>query len=119
MIKFNLYNITDTETKEKAKVFYSVDSHTPGNPSVAIYAKGYGNKLGKFLAGVRNDTDIMTDYFDKDSVTLFEGDKHYAAARAAAERLQAKQDAAFEKKYGETREAMAARQAAKYAAYAA
>ena len=116
MIKFNLYNVTDTETKAKAKVSYSVDSHISGKPCVTLYAKGYGNELSKFFSNVCNDSDIMTDYFCKDSVRFFEGDFHYSAARAAAEKLQAKQDAAFEKKYGASRKELAARQAATYAA---
>ena len=90
MIKFNLYNITDTETKEKVKVNYDLDNHIDGIKRVTIRAKDYGDVLSRFFEGVANDTDSMTDYFCKDSVQFFEGDAHYAAARATAERLKAK-----------------------------
>ena len=91
MIKFNLYNVTNTTTKQKAKVYYSLDGRIDGRKCVTIRAKGYGNELGQFFKGqVSNNTDMMTDYFDKDTVRLFETDKLYKAARATAERLIAK-----------------------------
>jgi len=90
MIKFNLYYVTDTKTKAKAKVNYSLDSRIDGRKCVTVRAKEYGDELSRFFDGVENDTDSMTDYFVKDSVKFFEGDTHYAEARATAERLKAK-----------------------------
>jgi len=71
MIKFNRYNVTDTVTKKKAKVFYSLDNRTDRRPAVTIYAKDYGS--------------AMTDYFEKGSVVLFEDNPNYSAARNRAE----------------------------------
>lgn len=101
MIKFNLYNIVNTETGDKVKVFYNngVDIH--GNDRVAIYAKDYGSQLSKIFNDVRNETDSMTDYFETDTVAFYEGDAFFQEAKAAAERYQSKQQARWAKKYGE------------------
>ncbi|MCB1723239.1 MAG: hypothetical protein KDJ39_06045 [Gammaproteobacteria bacterium] len=94
MIKFNMHNVTDTETKAKARVYYSLDNHVSRKPCVTLYGKTCLENLSAiFATGVVNNTDITTDYFEDDRITFFEGDEHYAAARAAAERLQAHRDA--------------------------
>jgi hypothetical protein len=85
MIKFNKYNVTDTETKVKARVHYSVDNRIDGRKCVTIYAKDYDRKLGEIFAEYRNETDTQTDYFDKGHVDLFEDHPLYNAARARAE----------------------------------
>jgi len=86
MIKFNRYNVTDTITKKKAKVFYSLDNRTDRRPAVTIYAKDYGSDLGAMFASeYENNTDTMTDYFEKGSVVLFEDNPNYSAARNRAE----------------------------------
>ena len=85
MIKFNKYNVTDTETKVKARVHYSVDNRIDGRKCVTIYAKDYDRKLGEIFAEYRNETDTQTDYFDKGHVDLFEDPPLYDAARARAE----------------------------------
>lgn len=85
MIKFNKYNVTDTETKVKARVHYSVDNRIDGRKCVTIYAKDSDRKLGEIFAEYRNETDTQTDYFDKGHVDLFEDHPLYEAARARAE----------------------------------
>tara|TARA_R110000772_G_scaffold268728_2_gene398273 strand:+ start:9522 stop:9785 length:264 start_codon:yes stop_codon:yes gene_type:complete len=85
MIKFNKYNVTDTETKVKARVHYSVDNRIDGRKCVTIYAKDYDRKLGEIFAEYRNETDTQTDYFDRVHVDLFEDHPLYDAARARAE----------------------------------
>ena len=37
MIKFNMHNVTDTETKAKARVYYSLDNHVSRKPCVTLY----------------------------------------------------------------------------------
>ena len=85
MIKFNKFNVTNTETKEKARVHYSVGNRIDGRAAVTIYAKDYINTLGSIFSDeYQNDTDIMTDYFEKGRVVLFENNPHYTAALARA-----------------------------------
>ena len=85
MIKFNKYNVVDTVSKIKARVFYSVDNRTDGRKVVTIYAKDYDRKLGEIMPNAyENNTEIMTDYFEKGTVRLFEDHPLYKAARARA-----------------------------------
>ena len=85
MIKFNKHNVTDTETKIKARVLYSLDNRVDGRKCVTIYAKDYDRSLGKIFNEYENDTDTMTDYFDAGRVVLFEDHILYAKARERAE----------------------------------
>lgn len=68
----------------KARVWYS--AHSGG---VSIYSKDYDRKLGKAVEGsglvYKNDTDTMTDYFDKGRVEVRLGSEHYAAVKARVE----------------------------------
>ena len=85
MVKFNKFNVTNGTAK--ARVHYSVDNRTDGRKCVTIYAKDYTDGLGAFPElrdAYKNDTDMMTDYFDKGRVVLFEDHPLYAAARARA-----------------------------------
>jgi hypothetical protein len=82
MIKFNQFNVVNSANGAKAKVHYSFQSY--GGDHVTIYDKDYGRDLAKVFADVeaeyRNDTDTMTDYFDKGSVVLKPDHPLYAAA---------------------------------------
>lgn len=85
-IKFNKYHVTNGTTK--ARVFYSLDNRVDGRKVVTLYAKDYDRSLGEVFKAeyeYKNDTDSMTDYFDKGRVRLFEDHRLYAAARARAE----------------------------------
>ena len=88
-VKFQKFYVTNGI--EKARVFYSLDNRTDGRPCVTIYDKDYGHALGRIFSGdeYQNDTDTMTDYFDKGTVRLFEGHPLYAAARQRAEAIAA------------------------------
>jgi hypothetical protein len=99
MIKFNDYNVTNTETKEKARIHYSLDNRVDKRKCVTLYEKNYDRNLHKIFANAQNDTDTMTDYFENSRVTIFEGDKHYEAARKAAEKKSAKDKARWEKRF--------------------
>ena len=106
-VKFHLHYVTNGTTK--ARVHYSLDNHVSGKPCVILYAKDYDGRLGKVIPeNYRNDTDLMTDYFDQGRVRLFEGHPLYNDARVAAEKKHAKDEA----KYAPIR---AARDAAVYA----
>lgn len=83
-VKFNQHHVTNGTVK--ARCHYSVDNRTDGRKCVTIYASDYGHALGAiFQSGeYENDTDSMTDYFDKGRVRLFESHPLYAAARVRA-----------------------------------
>ena len=85
MIKFNKYNVTDTTTKQKNRVHYSVDNRIYGRSCVTIYAKDYTNTLAEmFNDDFIDNTDYMTDYFEKGKVVIFESNPHYESARNRA-----------------------------------
>lgn len=95
-IQFNLYNVKHLVLGLTVKVWYSLDSRVDGRNCITIYAKGYNHQLGQIFNGVgeyKNDTDMMTDYFDKGTVRIFETDAIYAEARKAVEAIVAKLDA--------------------------
>lgn len=84
MIKFNKYCVTNG--KVKARVFYSLDNRTDGRKCVTLYAKDYDDALGVLFGDqYKNDTEIMTDYFEKGRAVLFENHPLYKQARARAE----------------------------------
>jgi hypothetical protein len=94
-VKFNRHNVRNTENGAKARVWYSLDNRTDGRKCVTLYAKDYGHDLNRVFGGsmggeYKNDTDVMTDYFDKGRFVFFEGDALYAVARAAVEAMKAK-----------------------------
>ena len=90
-IKFNKYNVTNKKTKAKARVHYSLDNRGDGKKCVTLYVKDYGYALRDVIPNnYENDTDTMTDYFDKGRAVLFEGHPLYAAARKAVESFKAK-----------------------------
>lgn len=45
--------------------------------SITVYARDYSKHLPRELGDIKNDSDSMTDYFEKDSCELNPGDKHY------------------------------------------
>jgi hypothetical protein len=87
MIKFNKFNVTNGT--DKAKISYSLDNRTDRRSCVTIYAKDYDRSLGRiFDDEYTNNSDSMTDYFEKGRVVLFDDHPLYAAARAQAEAVQ-------------------------------
>ncbi len=95
-IKFNAFNVANKTTGEKARVHYSLDNQADGRKCVTIYARDYGHALGKVFgdaAHYQNDTDSMTDYFDKGLVRIHESNALYVEARAAVEKIIAKEEA--------------------------
>lgn len=85
-IRFLKHKVVNDDTKQSARVYYSLDNRTDGRKCVTIYAKDYGQQLSKVFASneVENRTDTMTDYFDKDKVVLFEDHILYKDARKRA-----------------------------------
>ena len=83
MVKFNKYHVTNGT--HKARVSYSVDNRTDGRECVTLYAKDYCNSLHFIFADAYvNNSDSMTDYFERGRVVLFSDHPLYTAARARA-----------------------------------
>jgi len=81
MIKFMKFYVTDGENK--AKVHYSTSVMLDGKACVTLYARDYGHCLGRmFPENYQNDTDSMTDYFEKGRVRISQDNQHYAQALA-------------------------------------
>lgn len=84
MIKFMKHYVTDGQIK--ARVHYSAfRMTTTGQECVTLYAKNYddGRLLGKlFDAEYENNTDILTDYFERGRVRILAGTPLYEAAKA-------------------------------------
>ena len=73
-----------TNGEIKARVHYSHFVHASlGVQCVTLYAKDYNHSLCNIFPNKsENNSDIQTDYFEKDCVRFFEGDPHYNAALA-------------------------------------
>ena len=85
MIKFNKFNVANTVTREKARVNYSVGNRVDGRACVTLYAKDYDHKLAFiFEEEYVNETDMLTDYFERGKVTLFADHPLYNAALTRA-----------------------------------
>ena len=67
--------------------------------TITIYAKDYD--LPK-VAGlnIENNTDLMTDYFEKDKVRVTPDNIHYAAVKEAMKKQDEHYRKRYEKKYG-------------------
>ena len=76
-------------SKELVKVRYHYDNDSG---AVTMYADGYGADLPRDLFDVKNDTDIMTDYFDKDRATVDPSHPLYKYIRYAALKARARQN---------------------------
>lgn len=82
-MKFNKHHVTNGTIK--VKVSYHLDNRADKRQCVTMYAKDYDRNLGVlFPEQYVNNTDSMTDYFEKGRVVLFDDHPHYAAARARA-----------------------------------
>jgi hypothetical protein len=81
MIKFQKFYVTNGT--DKARVYYSHATLTNGKECVTLYAKDYDRALGRiFSEGYENDTDIMTDYFEKGLVRIYADNPLFEAAKA-------------------------------------
>lgn len=101
-IKFLAFCVKNTATGKTARVHYSLDNRADGRKCITVYARDYGHALGAVFADAaayENDTDSMTDYFDKGRVRMFETDAIYADARKTVEAIMAKEAAKREVRY--------------------
>ena len=82
---FKNHYIQNPETGKKCKVWYSLNNRGGERNHVTIYAKTCLESMSGII-DFRNDTDMMTDYFEKDRAVIFEDNELYADALAAAQK---------------------------------
>jgi hypothetical protein len=80
-IKFFWNGMKVNGNKELIKCRFSMYDE---DDQVTIWAEDYGNAIPADIFSVDNETDIYTDYFDKDSAVVEPDHPLYAYARAAA-----------------------------------
>lgn len=85
-IRFLKFKVVNSETGASCKVWYSANLDETGSvKSIDVTEKNYGHDLEKVgFENVRNETDIMSDYFAKSSVRIPAGSRYFDAAFAAA-----------------------------------
>ena len=94
MIKFNLHNVTDTTTGNKARVHYSINNRVDGRECVTVYHKDHTRAFDKVFANhATNGSDLMTNYHEKSKAVFFADDPLYPAALKAAKRAEDKAEA--------------------------
>lgn len=81
-IKFKKHYVTNGTLK--ARVHYAAfEMVSTGKNCVTLYAKSHedGNKLAEIMGDAyENDTDILTDYYEKGRARIIEGHPLYFAA---------------------------------------
>lgn len=89
-----------TNGKHKAKVHYSHGKLcNDSRDCVTLYAQDYGAALSPiFGRSSENHTDTQTDYFDKDTVRIFDDSPLYPAALARCQENTAKREARYAKR---------------------
>lgn len=88
-VRFLMHAVTDGV--HKSKVWYSPSTDFDGNLEyISVHADGYGAQLNKFFDNVRNETDIMTDYFDTDSVKIYPDSPYWNDCKAAMDKVMNK-----------------------------
>lgn len=90
MIEFKKHYVIDKATGKKARVWYSLDNRIDGRKCVTMYAKSHQDSLyAVFPNDSENNSDMRTDYFEKDKVRLFETHPLYTKARSYVESIKA------------------------------
>lgn len=82
MIQFRKFFVKNTENGQKARVWYYKSETKEGKGIVCVNAKDYGYDLSKVLDFAVNNTDSMTDYFERSHARIEEGNALYADALA-------------------------------------
>ncbi len=84
MIDFKQYYATNGS--RKTKIHYSLDNRIDDKKCVTIYAKDYDESFYKVFGNLsKNESDPMTDYFEKSRAVIFEDNPLYKIAREKAE----------------------------------
>ena len=85
-IRFLMHSVTNGV--DKVKVRYSASHDDDMNLSyIIVYASSYAGELSKIFPSVINNSDIMTDYFEKDRVKIFPDSPYWTACKAAHDKF--------------------------------
>lgn len=76
MTTFHKHYVTNGVIKAKVRYSTNITVKT-GKKCITLYEKDYGNNLPKVLTNVKNDSDVMTDYFEENRCIFLEGSKEY------------------------------------------
>ena len=69
--------------------------------TITLYAKDYATDFPAIEGtAIENDTELQSDYFEKDTMRIFPDSPYYADAKAACEKAEARDKARHEKKMG-------------------
>jgi hypothetical protein len=68
--------------------------------TITLYAKTYSDFPRLDGVIIENDTDSVSDYYEKDTMRIFPDSPYYADAKAACEKAKARDKARHEKKFG-------------------
>ena len=69
--------------------------------TITLYAKDYVTDFPAIDGtAIENDSDLMSDYSEKDRMRIFPNCPYYADAKAAYEKAEARAKARYEKKWG-------------------
>ena len=86
------------------KAHYSTGNYTEASgipkETITVYAKDYKSFPQIDGLQIENDSDIMTDYFEKDRLRIYPDNKYYSEAKAAYEKMTEHNEKRFAKKYG-------------------
>ena len=85
-IKLRRYYCQNTDTGKKVRCWYSRGSLRTAPDAVTIYAKSHCDSLADVFPPdrIKNETEILTDYFEKDRVHILPGDPLWNEACAMA-----------------------------------
>jgi hypothetical protein len=70
--------------------------------TITLHAKTYADFPRLEGVVIENDSDLVSDYCEKDTMRIYPGNKYYSDARTAYEKAEAREAARLEKKYGKT-----------------
>jgi hypothetical protein len=95
-MKFMKYYVESDEGK-RVKCDYSYGKTPDGRVCITIHAREYGAQL-RFLPSCENNSDTMTDYFEKDRVRVYDNSPIYAEVKARFDLNYAADKARLEKR---------------------
>jgi hypothetical protein len=85
------------------KAHYSIGNYTErsGIPkeTITIYAKDYGSFPAIEGLTIENNSDSMTDYFEKDRIRVYPNSRWYDEVKAACEKMNEHNEKRFAKRY--------------------
>ena len=87
-VKFLKFCVKDFDGNN-VRVHYSLDNRCDERACVTIYAKDYSGHLYPIFGDkIINNTDLMSDYFEKDRIVIFSDSVFYSEIRAFVEGLR-------------------------------